>query len=65
VPVSALGALGASLVLLGLPPSTLGCPDSLLSSLGPVLLLIGLGYLDFRTWAERAPAKHLWPDAGG
>ena len=81
VPVNALGALGAALVLLGLPASALwvavgtlvvvpGGPSSnlavnLLSNLGPVLLLIGLGYLGFRAWAERAPAKHVGPGADG
>jgi hypothetical protein len=28
-----------------------------------VLLLIGLGYLGFRAWAERSPAKHVGPGA--
>jgi hypothetical protein len=38
---------------------------NLLSNLGPVLLLIGLGYLGFRAWAERAPAKHVGQGADG
>jgi hypothetical protein len=38
---------------------------NLLSNLGPVLLLIGLGYLGFRAWAERAPAKHIGQGANG
>jgi hypothetical protein len=31
--------------------------------MGPVLLLIGLGYLGFRAWAESSPAKHVGPGA--
>jgi hypothetical protein len=38
---------------------------NLLSNLGPVLLLIGLGYLGFRAWADRGAAKHVGPGAGG
>jgi hypothetical protein len=37
----------------------------LLSNLGPVLLLMGLGYLGFRAWAERSPAKGLGPAGDG
>src|SRR5918999_35482 len=58
LPASALWvAVGTLVVAPGGPASNLGV--NLLSNLGPVLLLIGLGYLGFRAWAERAPAKHV------
>jgi hypothetical protein len=61
LPASALWVLVGSFVIApGGPASNLAV--NLLSNLGPVLLLIGLGYLGFRAWAERAPAKHV--DAG-
>jgi hypothetical protein len=34
---------------------------NLLSNLGPVLLLVALGYLGFRMWSEHAPAKRAEP----
>jgi hypothetical protein len=53
---SALWALVGSFVIApGGPASNLVV--NLLSNLGPVLLLIGLGYLGFRARAERAPAR--------
>jgi hypothetical protein len=62
LPASALWVLVGSFVIApGGPASNLAV--NLLSNLGPVLLLIGLGYLGFRAWAERAPATHLGPGA--
>ena len=65
LPASALWALVGSFVIApGGPASNLAV--NLLSNLGPVLLLIGLGYLGFRAWAEqRAPAKHVGQGADG
>jgi hypothetical protein len=64
LPASALWVLvGSFLIAPGGPASNLAV--NLLSNLGPVLLLIGLGYLGFRAWAERFPAEHDGPDAGG
>jgi hypothetical protein len=64
LPASTLWVLVGSFVIApGRPASNLAV--NLLSNLGPVLLLIGLGYLGVRTWAERAPAKHLGPGADG
>ena len=62
LPASALWvAVGTLVIAPGGPASNLAV--NLLSNLGPVLLLIGLGYLGFRAWAERAPAKHVGPGA--
>jgi hypothetical protein len=64
LPVSALWVLvGSYIVAPGGPASNLAV--NLLSNLGPVLLLIGLGYLGFRAWAERSPAKGLGPAGDG
>ena len=65
LPASALWVLVGSFVIApGGPASNLAV--NLLSNLGPVLLLIGLGYLGFRAWAEqRALAKHVGPGADG
>ncbi len=64
LPASALWvAVGTLVVAPGGPASNLAV--NLLSNLGPVLLLIGVGYLGFRAWAERAPAKHVGPGVGG
>src|SRR5215203_281929 len=53
LPASALWVLvGNFIVAPGGPASNLAV--NLLSNLGPVLLLIGLGYLGFRAWTERA-----------
>jgi hypothetical protein len=30
---------------------------NLLSNLGPVLLMVGVGYLGFRVWVEHAPPR--------
>ena len=62
LPASALWVLVGNFVIApGGPASKLAV--NLLSNMGPVLLLIGLGYLGFRAWAERAPAKHGGPSA--
>ena len=62
LPASALWVLVGNFVIApGGPASNLAV--NLLSNLGPVLLLIGLGYLGFLAWAERAPAKHVGPGA--
>src|SRR5215218_4975872 len=62
LPASALWVLvGSFVVAPGGPASNLAV--NLLSNLGPVLLLIGLGYLGFRAWSERAPARHVGPGA--
>lgn len=64
LPASALWAVVGSFVIApGGPASNLAV--NLLSNLGPVLLLIGLGYLGFRAWAERTPAKHVGQGADG
>lgn len=64
LPASALWVLVGNFVIApGGPASNLAV--NLLSNLGPVLLLIGLGYLGFRAWAERAPAKHVGQGADG
>ena len=65
LPASALWALvGVFVIAPSGPASNLAV--NLLSNLGPVLLLIGLGYLGFRAWAEqRAPAKHVGQGADG
>jgi hypothetical protein len=64
LPASALWvAVGSFVIAPGGPASNLAV--NLLSNLGPVLLLIGLGYLGFRAWAERAPAKHVGRGADG
>jgi hypothetical protein len=60
LPASALWvAVGNFVIAPGGPASNLAV--NLLSNLGPVLLLIGLGFLGFRAWAERAPAKLDYP----
>lgn len=64
LPASALWVLVGSFVIApGGPASNLAV--NLLSNLGPVLLLIGLGYLGFRAWAQRALAEHVGPGADG
>ena len=55
--------VGTFVIAPGGPASNLAV--NLLSNLGPVLLLVGLGYLGLRAWAERAPAKHVGPGADG
>jgi hypothetical protein len=62
LPASALWVLvGSFIIAPGGPASNLAV--NLLSNLGPVLLLIGLGYLGFLAWVERAPPKHVGPGA--
>jgi hypothetical protein len=64
LPASALWVLVGSFVIApGGPASNLAV--NLLSNLGPMLLLIGLGYLGLRAWAGRALAKHVGPGADG
>jgi hypothetical protein len=64
LPASALWVLVGNFVIApGGPVSNLAV--NLLSNLGPVLLLIGLGYLGFRAWAESSPAKGLGPAGDG
>jgi hypothetical protein len=64
LPASALWVLvGNFIIAPGGPASNLAV--NLISNLGPVLLLIGLGYLGFRAWAERSPAKHVGQGADG
>ena len=65
LPTSALWVLVGSFVIApGGPASNLAV--NLLSNLGPVLLLIGLGYLGFRAWVEqRVPAEHVGEGADG
>jgi hypothetical protein len=64
LPASALWVLVGSFVIAPDGPAS-NLAVNLLSNLGPVLLLIGLGYLGFRAWAERAPAKHVGQGADG
>jgi hypothetical protein len=58
LPASALWALLAVLVIAPDGPAS-NLAVNLLSNLGPVLLLIGLGYLGTRAWAEHASAKRV------
>jgi hypothetical protein len=64
LPASALWALvGIFVIAPDGPASNLAV--NLLSNMGPALLLLGLGYLGFQAWAERAPVKHVGPGAEG
>jgi hypothetical protein len=63
LPASALWALVGVFIAPGGPASNLAV--NLLSNLGPVLLLLGLGYLGVRAWAERAPTEHVGQGADG
>jgi len=64
LPTSALWALvGGFVIAPGGPASNLAV--NLLSNLGPVLLLIGLGYLGLQAWTERAPATYARPGTNG
>jgi hypothetical protein len=56
LPASALWTLVGSFVIAPNGPAS-NLAVNLLSNLGPVLLLIGLGYLGVRAWTERAPAE--------
>lgn len=60
LPASALWALVGAVVIAPTGPAS-NLAVNLLSNLGPVLLLTGLGYLGFRAWAERAPAQPIGP----
>ena len=62
LPASALWVLVGSFVIAPDGPAR-NLAVNLLSNLGPVLLLMGLGYLGFRAWAERYLAKHFGPGA--
>lgn len=64
LPASALWVLVGTFVIAPDGPAS-NLAVNLLSNLGPVLLLIGLGYLGFRAWVECAPAKHIGPGADG
>jgi hypothetical protein len=64
LPASALWVLVGSFVIAPSGPAS-NLVVNLLSNVGPVLLLIGLGYLGFRAWEERAPAKHVGWGVGG
>jgi hypothetical protein len=64
LPASALWtSVGAFVIAPSGPASNLAV--NLLSNMGPVLLLIGLGYLGVRAWAERAPPAPVERGAGG
>jgi hypothetical protein len=54
LPASALWVVVGDLVIAPNGPAT-NLAVNLLSNLGPVLLLVGVGYLGFRVWAEHAP----------
>ena len=62
LPASALWVLVGNFVIAPDGPAS-NLAVNLLSNLGPVLLLIGVGYLGFRAWAESSPAKHVGPGA--
>lgn len=64
LPASALWALVGGFVIAPDGPAS-NLAVNLLSNLGPVLLLVGLGYLGFRAWADQAPAKHVGPGTDG
>lgn len=64
LPASALWALVGSLVIAPAGPAS-NLAVNLLSNLGPVLLLIGLGYLGLQAWADRVPAGHVGTGADG
>jgi len=63
LPASAIWAAVGVVIAPGGPASNLAV--NLLSNLGPVLLLIGLGSLGLRAWAERAPAEPVGQGAEG
>jgi hypothetical protein len=63
LPASALWVLVGSFVVAPDGPAS-NLAINLLSNLGPVLLLIGLGYLGIRAWAESTPAEPVGPGAG-
>lgn len=55
LPASALWLVVGNLLLAPSGPAT-NLVINLLSNLGPVLLLVGFGFLGWRMWTERAPA---------
>jgi hypothetical protein len=57
LPASALWFLAGSFVIAPDGPAS-NLAVNLLSNLGPVLLLVGLGYFGFRAWVERDQARH-------
>ena len=56
LPVSALWVVVGDLVIAPSGPAK-NLVVNLLSNLGPVLLMVGLGYLGFRVWAEHATPR--------
>jgi hypothetical protein len=64
LPASALWVAVSTFIIAPSGPAS-NLAVNLLSNLGPVLLLSGLGYLGFRVWVERAPAKHVGQGADG
>lgn len=64
LPASALWALVGAFVLAPDGPAS-NLAINFLSNLGPVLLLLGLGYLGFWAWAERAPTMRVGPRVEG
>lgn len=57
LPASALWVVVGSTIIAPSGPAT-NLAINLLSNLGPVLLLVGVGYLGFLMWSEHAPT---WP----
>jgi len=53
LPISAMWAVVGDLIAPGGPSTTLAV--NLLSNLGPVLLVVAIGYLGARMWSEHAP----------
>src|SRR5690606_35455201 len=62
LPAAAVLRVAGNLMAPSGPASNLAI--NLLSNLGPVLLMIALGALGFRLWAEQAPAKPTEPGTG-
>jgi hypothetical protein len=60
LPASALWMVAGNLIIAPSGPAT-NLAINLLSNLGPVLLLVGVGYLGYRTWSEHAPASQAEP----
>ncbi len=56
LPASAIWMLVGNLIIAPRGPAT-NPAVNLLSNLGPVLLLAGIGYLGYRTWSEHGPAS--------
>lgn len=62
LPASALWMLVGSFIIAPDGPAS-NLAANLLSNLGPVLLLIGLGYLGLQAWTEPAPIERVEPSA--